>query len=97
MIALLPMLLLSTAVLTLLELWLVLSVTFLTLLASLLLWYAYPMLKRVALCSWCWQDAHLVRFFPESWSSSICAHHERMQEEQAAARRRRRLHERSAS
>jgi hypothetical protein len=76
---------------SLLELWFLLSLLFVLLLAGMLLWYALPTLKRMVCCPWCWRDAHLLRFFPENWPTGICAHHARVQEQRATTRRLRRL------
>ncbi len=44
-------------------------------------------LRRMMLCSWCWRGLHIGRFFPRTWSSTICVRHERHILKQSEARR----------
>lgn len=62
-------------------------------------WRVWPTLCRAGLslhcwvsrkvsCSWCWNELHIKRWWPEQWPSNICHHHERLILAQQAARRR---------
>lgn len=42
-----------------------------------LTWIMWPRLRRHLYCPWCWHDLHIGRWFPESWSATICVVHER--------------------
>ncbi|MDQ6661197.1 MAG: hypothetical protein M3Z24_09565 [Chloroflexota bacterium] len=57
----------------------------------LLLSWQWPKLKRTICCPWCWRDCHLMRWFPSTWSSTICHKHEQVLRSQSAIRRAHRL------
>jgi arylamine N-acetyltransferase len=56
-------------------------------------WHFWPALLRKSHCAWCWKSFHLMRWYPQRWSSTICLHHDRQLRAQSAARRERRLAE----
>ena len=49
--------------------------------------HLFSMLSRKLHCAWCWKSLRITRWYPEQWSSTICAHHERKVLAQSAARR----------
>jgi hypothetical protein len=62
-------------------------------------WRIWPFLRRIChhlsywasrkvSCSWCWDELHIKRWWPEQWPSNICHRHERRILAQQAARRR---------
>lgn len=67
--------------------WVILFVLVLIGHCILLIWYSWPAWHRVLYCPWCWQDCHVMRYYPARWSSTICAHHEQRIRQQSAARR----------
>lgn len=42
---------------------------------------------RFIRCPWCWRDLRIARYFPRSWSSTICRRHTRAMLKQSKARR----------
>lgn len=75
-----------------------LLITFLTLQAIFLTWRCRSVLVSLAQllrkvvgrqchCVWCWDAWHLRRWYPERWSSTMCAYHHHEHTRQLQARR----------
>ncbi len=76
----------------LLVFWFCLSLPFLIIEASYMLWCIYSARVRIPgcrklYCPWCWQSLRVGRWYPELWSSTICNHHQQVQLKLLAKRR----------
>ncbi|WP_126595893.1 hypothetical protein [Dictyobacter aurantiacus] len=59
--------------------------------SALLIWYSWPVIRRMVHCPWCWQSCHIMKHYPARWSSSMCPHHAQRIRAQLALRRVQRL------
>jgi hypothetical protein len=71
--------------------WFTLAAFLLTLYLICFTRYFWPVFIRKSHCAWCWQSLRLMRWYPRTWSSTICRRHDRQLRAQSAARHAHRL------
>ncbi|WP_126595411.1 hypothetical protein [Dictyobacter aurantiacus] len=59
--------------------------------SALLVWYAWPAIRRMVHCPWCWQSCHVMKHYPPRWSSTMCPYHAHRIQAQLALKRAQRL------